>query len=221
MRVSIDSDRGVVSTRDGSGVSIEGRDHHEAPFDQRWDDLYAFLDNGTGPAQLTYEGYRDTGFYMRFFRHNQDDAIFMRYQMPHGWDPTTSVAPHMHLIPMASGSGVVEFNYVYSWTRVNTGTLPAASGWISGSVSASYTPSDQYMQKILAFGMISPPSGAHESAVLVFKVERLGATNPNDTYQTGKDHGTAAANVGVLFFDLHYQKIKAGTVSQYPESINV
>lgn len=217
MKTSIDSSRGVVTEKDGNGFSIEGREYHEAPFDERWTDLYAFIDNGTGPAQLTYEGYRDTGFFMRFFRSNQNDSIFMRYQMPHGWDPSTTVYPHMHMIPMASGSGVIKFNYAYSWTLVNNGTLPAAVGWTSGSVSSSFTPDHQYQQRIMSFGAITAPSGSHESAVLVFKVVRPGASDATDTYDTTKDHGTASANVGVLFFDLHYQMIKAGTVTPFPE----
>lgn len=39
MKISIESARGVVTDRDGSGVTIEGREYHEAPFHGRWDDL--------------------------------------------------------------------------------------------------------------------------------------------------------------------------------------
>lgn len=216
MKTDITRDKGVVTTRDDEGISIDGREYHEAPFDARWTDLYATIDNGTGPAQLTYEGYRDTGFFMRFFRYNQDDSIFMRYQMPHGWDPNTAVYPHMHLIPMGSGEGIVKMNFAYSWSIVNNGQLPAASGWISGSASGSYTAADQYVQKIIGFGAIQPHTGSVESAVLVIKVERQGSSDAADTYHATKDHGTNSANVGVLFFDLHYQQIKAGTIDQYP-----
>lgn len=216
MRTSIDSARGVVTSKLGDGVTIEGRDHHEAPFDERWDDLYAFIDEGTGPAALTYEAYRDTGMFMRFFRHNQDDNIFMTFQMPHGWDPTTRIHPHAHVIPMASGSGDVKMNYVYTWCPVNS-VVPAAAGWVTGSVTASYTPSDQFVHKVLDFGYLTPPAGAVESIILMFKVERPGASDNADTYSTNKVGGTTAANLGVVFFDLHYQKIKAGTVSEYPE----
>lgn len=215
MKVSIDSQRGVVSELAGSGVTIEGREYHEAAFDERWDDLYAYIDQGTGPAALTYESYRDTGFFMRFFRHNQDDLIFMSYQMSHQWDPSTSIRPHMHCIPMASGSGNVKFNYVYSWCLVNS-EMPAASGWITGSVTASFTPADQYKQRVVSFGTIAPTSGSQESVVFVLKVERPGASDAADTYITDKVGGTGAANLGVLFFDLHYQKIKAGTAAEYP-----
>lgn len=216
MKTTINSRVGVRVDPMGNGFEVEGKDYHEAPFDQRWDDLYAHIDEGTGPAQLTYEAYRDTGFYMRFFRYNQDDSIFMTYQMPHAWDPTTDIYPHMHYLPMASGSGVLEFNYAYAWINVNT-VLPGASGWTSGSISASLDPSMQYKQKVMGFGPITPSAGQHESSILVFKVERRGQSDLTDTYETSKDHGTASANVGVLFFDIHYQKIKAGTTTQFPD----
>lgn len=217
MKTSIDSSTGVVTTESGNGITLEGQDYCEAPFDKRWDDLYAVIDEGTGQAALTYEAYRDTGFYMKFFRHSQDDNIFMRYQMTHQWDPTSAVQPHVHLIPMSSGSGVVKFDYAYSWCNVN-GVLPSASGWVSGSVSASYTPADQYKQKVIGFGTLTPPSGSHESAMLIFKVERPGSSDTSDTYSTAKDHGTASANVAILFFDLHFQKSKAGTKTPFPEN---
>jgi hypothetical protein len=217
LKTSIDSRNGLVVSQTNNGFSIDGKDYHEAIFDNRWDDLSAIINEGSGAAALTYESYRDTGFHMRFFRHNQDDNIFMTYQMPHMWNTSTSVYPHMHYIPVASGSGTLKFSYAYSWLMVNSGTLGAGSSWVTGSVSASLDASLQYMQKVISFGQIVPPSNAVESCILVFKVERPGASDASDTYTTSKDHGTASANVAVLYFDLHYQKQKAGTVSQLPE----
>lgn len=219
MKISIDSTSGInqENQRPGSrsGIFIEGRDYREAPFDERWDDLYAFIDEGVGPAQLTYEAYRDTGFFMRFFRHNQDDSIFMTFQMPHAWDTSTAIHPHAHVVPMSSGSGLVKLNYAYAWFNVST-EFPDSTGWTSGSVSASYTPADQFKQTIIDFGYLTP-SIQRESSILVFKVERQGSSDVSDTYSTNKTGGTAAANLGILFFDLHYQKIKAGSVDEYPE----
>lgn len=215
MKTSITSHFGVL-TEAGQGVSIEGKEYHEAPFDDRWDDLIATIDEGTGPAQLTYEAFRDTGFFMRFFRHNQDDNIFMTYQLPHQWNPSTSVSIHAHIIPMASGSGDAKFNFAYSWINVGE-SFPAASGWISGSVSASLTPAHQYKQSIVSFGSIAP-TNQRESSILIFKAERPGSSDVSDTYATNKDHGTGAANIGILSFDMHYQKSKAGTISPFPES---
>lgn len=215
MKTTISNDKGVVTEKNGDGFYVGSQTHDAAVFNERWDDLYAFIDEGTGPAQLTYEAYRDTGFYMRFYRHNQDDETFVRFQMPHSWDPLTNVRPHMHVIPCASGSGVVKFNYAYTWSLVHGG-FSGSAGWISGSVTASYTPANQYNQEIISLGTIPPPAGSEESAMLVFKIERPGASDAADTYTASKPDGTAAANLGILFIDLHHQKIKAGTTVEFP-----
>ena len=215
MKVSITSHSGLIQQSSGNGVAIEGKEYHEAPFDNRWDDLIAVIDEGTGPAQLTYEAFRDTGFFMRFFRHNQDDNIFMTYQLPHQWNSATAVNIHAHIVPMASGSGNAKFDFAYSWINVGS-EFPAASGWISGSVTASFTPAHQYKQSIVSFGNFTPVD-QRESSILILKVERPGSSDILDTYTTNKDHGTGAANIGILSFDMHYQKSKAGTVSPYPE----
>lgn len=207
----------IVDNSEGDAIKIAGKEYHEAPFDDRWDDLYSEIHEGTGAAALTYEGYRDTGFNIRFFRHNQNDNIFMTYQMPHMWNTGTSVYPHMHYVPMSSGSGNAIFEFSYCWTNTNS-ELPAGSGWVTSSITMSLTPSDQYIQSARHFGAIDPPSGSQPSSILYFKIERPGASNNGDTYQTSKDHGTAAANFGITFFDLHYQKISAGTTTQFPES---
>ena len=212
MKTSITTEKGLVSSQPGSGAFIESLDDASAPFDDRWDDLIAYIDTGAGPAALTYEPYRDTGFFMRFFRHNQNDLIFMTYQMPHQWDSSTAVYPHMHYLPMSSGSGVVKFNYAYSWVDIGD-SFPPSSGWTSGSITVSLTPASQYVSSMLTFGACQPVSQS-ESSIMVFKVERPGQTDPADTYETSKDHQTAAANLGILSFDLHYQKNKAGTVTQ-------
>lgn len=221
MKTSIDSSRGIVVERDGSGFFVEGKPYTTASiasFDNRWGDLPASVAVDTkGSVGLISEAYRDTGFFVKFFRSNQNDSVFMSFQMPHSWNPSTSVYPHIHVIPMSSGSGVVKMNYAYSWCLVNE-ALPAGRNWISGSVTASYTPSDQYVHRVISFGSISPPANAVESAMLVFKIERPGMSDNEDTYQMSKGGGTtAAANLAVLFFDLHYQRIKAGSTSQYPE----
>lgn len=67
MKTTINNKNGIIVTNGENGIVLEGRDFRESPFDDRWDDLYANIDEGVGPAALTYEAYRDTGFYMRFF----------------------------------------------------------------------------------------------------------------------------------------------------------
>lgn len=217
VKTSITIGKGVTISG-GSAIEIEGKDYHEAPFDDRWDDLVGVIHEGTGGSALTYQEYRDTGFFMRFFRHNQDDKLFVTYQMPHEWNHG-AVTPHMHVVPMASGSGNVRMDFVYTWTHVG-GALSGSAGWTTGSIDTTYTPADQYQQKIIALGTVTPPAASSiDSAIFVVKMERnaAGGDGGSDTYTTNKDHGTGAANLGLLSFDLHYQKEKAGSVSQYPE----
>jgi hypothetical protein len=207
LKTTIDDARGVVIHRDGSGTRVEGLSYS----DDWWDDAYAYIDQGTGPSALTYEEYRDTGFYMRFFRAGPDDRIFMTYQLSlsHQWNPETAIHPHIHYIPMSSGSGVVKFNYAYAWFSAGE-TFPSSTGWTSGSVTAFLTPSDQYKSKMLDVCAVVPTTQV-ESSHFIIKIERPGSTDPADTYSTNKDHQTPSANIGVLLFDLHFNKNKPGS----------
>lgn len=211
MKTYIDSQKGVHTHRDADGVFVEGKDHREAPFDNRWDDLRAVISEGTGPAALTYEQYRDTGFYMRFFRHNQADSIFMTYQMPHGWNTTTEVRPHMHMIPMGNAAGSASFDFSFTWANLDE-MFSGSTGWTSGSATFPLSAIDQYSHKKINFGAILPNANAKPSTILVFKVERNSSV---DTYESAKDHGTASANIAILEFDLHYQQLKAGTDGEF------
>ena len=56
MKTSITSHSGVVQYKDGNGILIEGKEYHEAPFDDRWDDLIAVIDEGTGPERCFSSG---------------------------------------------------------------------------------------------------------------------------------------------------------------------
>lgn len=215
MKVQITNAQGVVIEGNGDGFEVEGVEGKKYPFKGLWDDLQGTVhgNTGTGNADLTYEGYRDTDFNMYFFRHNQDDQINVIYQMTHTWDPTTQIWPHMHIIPMSNASGVIYFQYSYAWVPRGS-ILSANSGWTTGNVSVSVIPTDQYKHITVGFGNITPPVNAGPSTMFLFKMKRLG-TSPSDTYDTNKTDGTGSANVGVLYTDLHFQKNKAGTDTQY------
>lgn len=183
----------------------------------RWDDLQGDISEGVGNETLTYQAYRDTQFNMFFMRSDQDDALNFRYQMPHEWDPTTSVSAHLHVVPMANPAVAqnVLIQGSYVWTSVN-GIIPAQSGWTSFERTMTVNPGGAYQQRIASIGTIAPPAGAVESEVLLIHFIRAG-TNPGDTYDTPKDHGTPAANLGLVSADLHYRKSKIGTLTPFPE----
>lgn len=202
------------STQLSGEFAVDGIAGKEYPFKNLWDDLQGTVSDGNvgaGNTALTLEQYRDTGFLMYFFRHDQNDILNIVYQMTHMWDPTTAVRPHAHVIPMGSVDGNLYFSYQYAWVPAND-VLGAITSWTSGNVTIPILGADQYIHKIVSFGNISPPETAGPSSMLLFKMTRLG-TNPLDTYTSNKSGGTAAANLGVLYLDLHYQKTKAGTLT--------
>lgn len=214
MKTIINSKLGVKIIRDENGVEIEGLSDGSLVFGNKWDDLYAVIEEGKAVAELISEDYRDTGFRMKFFTSNQDKSIYMTYQMPHGWDYTTSVRPHMHYIPMANVTGDVLFTYEYAYVNVNQ-QLPAIADWTQGTSLVTIPGTDTFKHKVVSFGTITLPN-AGPSTILVFKVSRLG-TDPSDTYNGAKQGGgTNQANLGILFFDLHYQKKSAGTDEEFP-----
>jgi len=185
-----------------------------ARFVGRWDDLQGSITEGDAKGALTWELYRDTPLKMAFFRHNQDDQLSFAWQLPHKWRPGTAVRPHLHCVPMASSAGNLYFSWSYCWA-VYGSVIPSNSSWTTGTTTKAIASGDQYKHIIVDFSSISPPVGAKESSVLLFFVSRLG-TNILDTYDGSKTGGTAAANLGLLSADMHYQSTKYGTEQEYP-----
>jgi hypothetical protein len=181
-----------------------------------WTDLQGNISQGTGNAALTYEAYRDTNFKLYFLRYSQADELNFVFQMPHEWDPTTDIRPHLHFIPMADPAApqIFALALLYSWSHVGA-ALPANVNWVAKSVTKTINPGDVYKELVIPFGSIVPPTGAKESDLLLIQMKR--DTTP-DTYETGKTGGTAAANVAVLSCDVHYRKVKLGTAAEFPRT---
>lgn len=216
MKIRLDKSIGVVTELAGDEILIDGVDGKQYPFKDLYDDLLGSVGDGNlakGTSALTLEGYRDSDFPIYFMRHDQDDTLTIIYQMPHMWDYTTAVWPHIHYIPMAAASGNVYFSFSYVWAPRGE-VVPALSSWVSGNKTISITAGDQFKHLAAGFATINPPAAAGASTMLLMKITRLG-DDVLDTYNTNKTGGTAAANFGVLYLDLHYQKIRAGTTSQF------
>ena len=195
----------------GKYTARNSRKIARGPTELLWDDVFGDVSQGTGPAVLTYEAFRDTGFMMYFFRHNQPDALYMRYQLPHRWDKT-EVRPHLHYVPMSAGAGKFAVFGRFVWVNYNR-EIPANASWTHYAASEDLVAGDQYKEKILSLARCVPPNGSKESAILLISCIRdhLGA----DTYTTAKSPGTGAANIGLLSLDTHYRSEKSGTVSEY------
>lgn len=184
----------------------------------RWDDVQGSIANGAGAGLLTLEFFRDTRFNMYFMRHDQNDELNFVYQLTHRWMYGTDVKPHLHVVAMAN-PGATQNVYVtgyYAWSRPNYASqIPALAGWTTFQVAVPIDPGDVYTQKIVSLGSWTPPAWARESTCLLIYFQRNG-TNPLDTYTTNKDHGTPAANLGLLSTDVHYRLAQSGTVTEIP-----
>jgi len=183
----------------------------------RWDDIQGSVAVGNAASALTNEVYRDTPWRGLFFRHDQNDALHFVYQFPHKWRTTTSVHPHIHIIPMADPAAAQNIYFIgqYAWSTAGAGqAVPANAGWTPFNATQAVQPGDVYEELVVGFAVIPPPAWAAASANLLVYLQRNG-TNPFDTYTTNKDHGTGAANVLALFSDVHYRASRFGTVTEY------
>lgn len=235
MKTTIDSRSGVVSEIAGNGVFIEGLDALtvgeltvndlrvgglpadeyivSSSFDDTWDDLQGTFDAASGVASLTIEVYKDA-FSLPFFRHDQNDTVYMRYQMPHGWNKT-AVRPHIHLMPCAQvGLNVtqsIDIGYQLGWLPAR-GFWP--STWTTGSITVPVSGSMYESHVKASFGEIAV-SNPLASDVLLVRIVRSGS-GAVDTFTTSKPGaGLAAANVAILYADVHYRSDRAGSIAEF------
>jgi hypothetical protein len=183
----------------------------------RWDDILGDVSQGTAVAALTYEVYRATTFFMYFFRSGQDDALSMRFQLPHTIDKTGLLVPHLHVIPMSAPGAPQNVRIIgsYAWARYGE-VVPDAGGWTTfGPLSVPFAAADQFKQTYLNLVDIIPPVGLRGSDILFVNVIRNG-TNPADTYNTAKVGGTGLANLALASLDVHYRKSTQGSVTVVP-----
>lgn len=182
-----------------------------------WDDQLGDISEGVGGASLTYEAFRDTPFTMFFFRHDQDDALNLRFQLSHGWDPDTDVRCHIHIVPMADPAAprTLRFTGYYVWS-IHGSVIPELSGWTAFTSDMTISPGEAHKERVANLFVTTPPAGIVESSVLLVHAKRPGSSDAADTYTDSKSPGLAQANVGLLSLDLHYQREKLGTVSFAP-----
>ncbi len=157
------------------------------------------------------EDFRDTGVENEFVRHNQISYMDGQIQFDHDWELDTEIRVHIHTIPMANGAGNVFWEWKYYFAAIG-GVIPADAGWTSGNTTVPLTAGDQYDHHVRTLFTLTP-SSANASSILMFQVSRN--TGVSDTYTTGKDHGTANANLAVLYIDAHYQKNSPGTATEF------
>ena len=156
------------------------------------------------------EAYRDTTWECDFLQHNLDGELNGTLQFNHDWELDTQIDLHLHLLPMANGAGDAYFTYQYFFCPVNA-TAPAAASWTSDVLAIPLVAGDQYIHRVRDLIAHTPTSGT-PSSIMMFRIIRE-STNILDTYATNKDHGTATANLGILYVDAHYRRNAPGTVT--------
>lgn len=184
-----------------------------------YDDMRVSVAEGNRRAGLTYEAYRNTGFWMSFMRHNQDDELHITLQMSHRKRKGVNMGDmHFHLVPMSvpvlGVSDHVYFTYEYTWFNVY-GDIPDTGSWVSGTKTWTVPVTGQYEHFVVdILEDIAPPANESYSSIMLLRVTREG-TNPLDTYDVGKSPGTAAANLGILSLDAHVQMDRQGSYHEF------
>lgn len=177
-----------------------------------WDDMQVSVNQGIGSASLAAVAYRDTPAVVLAMASNGTDAVTFYAQMSHRWDPATDVHPHVHWVPLEApaASRVVRFRGQYAWADPGE-ELPANAAWTTFQVDVTVAPGDEFLHKITPLATVAPGAAAAASSILVVQLVRDGAS-ASDTYTDG-----AAANVGLLSLDVHYQSGAGlfGTVTEY------
>jgi hypothetical protein len=189
-------------------------------FRGQWFDIYPNqIQVGTSAPVL--ESFRETandpGFQNYFFRHDQDNELQMRFELDHGQLVPGDMRFHLHTLPMANGAGNVYWQYWHTLAVPDGTAIPRAlASWTTGFSTQAVLAADQYKQKMQSVFTYTVPAGTSLASVLFVKLKRLGSTGgASDTYKTGKESVTAAANMGFITAGCHIQRAYAGTVTEF------
>jgi hypothetical protein len=183
-------------------------------FPDQWQDQQGQVNQAAAVAGLTYEPILDTLFSIYWFKHNQTDRLFLSYQFQHGWDKG-EVQPHIHVLPSAGTGGDLVISGRYMWSAPNSGiAFSTWSNWTTYSATRTITSGENNTEVAFNLFTTTPPALAQKpSATLFMTVERVSGSG---TYTGSKvGGGTASANVGLLFLDVHQLITKTGTLTPY------
>lgn len=181
-------------------------------YDPRQRDSVGMAEQAANVGGLTFDPIRDTNISLYWFRYDQQDTLGMRYQFDHTWGDSY-IKPHLHLMSGSPSAGDAVFVGEYAWTRIGSGlVLPALTGWTSFRAVASFSIAERWQEKLVNLATITPLALAQgASATLWIRVTRDG-TDPADTLEGAKGNGTNQANLGLVFFDCHYDSTSFGTI---------
>jgi hypothetical protein len=156
----------------------------------------AFKKNGAGTSQ---------GVFLWMFSSSSEQEVYFTVQIPHGYKEGSTLYPHIHWTTATgtpSGSNVV-WGLEYSIITIGS-NFPNTSTLTSNSVISTITISGTGQHLITPLGSISG-TNIGISSVLVCRLYRA----------TGDASDTFANEVGLLGFDLHYEKDTQGSRQEY------
>jgi hypothetical protein len=171
----------------------------------RWDDL-RFPATGFNPAGSTAPPTISTSTGLLGFSGVADNIIGGVAQMPHAWARGTEIHPHIHLRFPTSAVANTRWRLDYDVASVG-GNFTHASGTYTALAAVTVANPQNVLKHVYAELGVIPMTGHTESAIVVWRLTRLAATDVLDD----------DANACELHeFDIHYQSNKWGTPSELP-----
>lgn len=170
-----------------------------------WEDL-RFPASGINPPGAASDPTRSTTTGLLQFSGIANNVIAGVAQMPHGWEQGTLVRPHLHLRHPTANTNVSRWLFEYDIADGATPFTNAEGTYTTLSTISVTNPNNVNTQTIASFGNLTM-TGFRESAVIVWKITRLAATDVLDT-------DTSA--ITLLEFDIHYLSGKNGTLNEIP-----
>jgi hypothetical protein len=171
----------------------------------RWDDL-RFPSGGFNPTGSTAPPNVSTATGLLEFSGVADNIIGGVAQMPHGWAPGTLVRPHLHLRFPTSAAANTRWRFDYDIASVNDNFTNVSGTYTTLATITVANPQNVKKHVVASFGDLLMV-GMRESAVIIWKITRLAASDAADN----------DANVcELLEFDIHHQIAKFGTVPEFP-----
>jgi len=168
-----------------------------------WDDArspgLAVEKGASAPDLIDFKGDSDVQLY-GFDGANTREVLKTTLQLPHGYKAGTAVRPHIHWCPSTGDAGGVVWQIKYSWASVGT-VFPD----LTLAVGVADPAEEAWMHQIRGFDEI-PGDEKKESSQLVIAIIR-------DPSHGSDDYG---ADAGFIEFDVHFQREKDGTVTEYP-----
>lgn len=181
-------------------------------FAERWDDLRVAIStaqagqvNPPTLAKFRDNGAGSDGVFARRFSNSQDEDILFETQMPHDWEPESTIYFHVHWSPGASGvaqSGKsVRWRLEYTKSDNNGNAIPLTQ-FVNAEDTVTGT---DYAGEITGDNAITM-TGCDSSCVLICRL-----------YRDNSIANNAAAPMWGLSVDFHYKRVALGTVNHiYP-----